>query len=131
MCKFFNKCFQKFYKSLISTVLLNVSPNRNFGDATAVQNLSRIHVRNFVCCPTPRTKILAPPLILILILRFLTMKLLTFFHSCSSIKFYSVIFCIFYGILYFTKGKKYKVPSPPHEAKSWSRYWYFHKWNKN
>ena len=113
MFKFFNKFFKILQKSLMSTFLLNISPIRNFGDAIAVQDLRRIHLWNFVCCsPPPQTKILAPPQILILTLRFLKMKLLTFcIQFCSSIKFYSVIICIFYGILYFTTFKN-KVPRP-------------------
>ena len=114
MCKYFKKIFKILHKSLMSTFLLNISPNRNFGDAIAVQDLSRINVWNFVLCPLPRTKILAPPLILILILRFLTIKFLKFcIQFCSSIKFYSVIFCIFYGILYFTTFKTIRFPPPP------------------
>ena len=34
----------------MSTFLLNVFPNRNFGEAIAVQDLSKIHVWNFVRC---------------------------------------------------------------------------------
>ena len=41
----------------MSTFLLNVSPNRNFGDAIAVQDFSGIHVLNFVrCSPPPPNK---------------------------------------------------------------------------
>ena len=54
----------------MSTFLLNVTPNRNFGDAIAVQDMRGIHilyisVQNFVRCPPPRTKILAPLLCII------------------------------------------------------------------
>ena len=51
----------------MSTFLLNVPPNRNFGDAIAVQDLRGIHVWNFVrCSPPPEPKswrrpYLAPP----------------------------------------------------------------------
>ena len=54
--------FSKFYKnSLMRTVLLNVSPNRSFGDAIAVQDFSGIHVLNFVrCSPQPKKSGAAP-----------------------------------------------------------------------
>ena len=45
----------------MSTILLNVSPNRNFGDAIAVQDFSGIHEWNFVCCfPQPKQSGAAP-----------------------------------------------------------------------
>ena len=39
----------------MGTFLLNVSPNRNFGDVISVQDFSGIHVLNFVrCSPQPK-----------------------------------------------------------------------------
>ena len=73
--------FSKFYKKFLTSIfLLNVSSNRNFGDAIAVQDFSGIHVWNFVRCSPNQNKSFAP-LILILLLQFLTMKLSTFWHS--------------------------------------------------
>ena len=40
----FYKFFEDFQKSLMSTFLLNVPQNRNFGDAIAVQDLKGINV---------------------------------------------------------------------------------------
>ena len=40
----------------MSTILLNVSPNQNFGNAIAVKDLSGIHVPNFFRCPPPQPK---------------------------------------------------------------------------
>ena len=40
----------------MSTLLLNVSSIRNFGDAIAVQDLIGIHVWNFACSPGPEPK---------------------------------------------------------------------------
>ena len=39
--------------------MLNVPPNRNFGDAIAVQDLSGIHVWNFVRCSPLELKFLS------------------------------------------------------------------------
>ena len=39
----------------MSTFLLNVSSNRNFGDAIALKDLRENYLRNFVRCPPPRT----------------------------------------------------------------------------
>ena len=50
-CANFLLTFKIFQKYLINTFLLNVPPNQNFGDAIAVQDLSGIHVWNFVWCP--------------------------------------------------------------------------------
>ena len=46
----------------MSTFLLNVPPNQNFGDAIAVQDLSENFVRGMKFCPRspPTTKILEP-----------------------------------------------------------------------
>ena len=57
MCKFFIT-FSKFFKRLCWMF----SPNRNFGDAIAVQDLKGIHVWNYFWCFPHPTKILAPPL---------------------------------------------------------------------
>ena len=43
----------------MSTFLLNVPPNRNFGDAIAVQDLSWIHLWNFVRCSPLEPKFLS------------------------------------------------------------------------
>ena len=43
----------------MSTFLLNVPLNRNFGDAIAVQDLSGIHVWNFVRCSPLEQKFLS------------------------------------------------------------------------
>ena len=115
--------FSKVYKSLMSTFLLNVSPIRNFGDAIAVQDLSGIHVWNFVRC-FPEPKSWRSPGFSSWYYDFSRWSYWHFcIQFCSSIKFYSVIFygiffCIFYGILYLTTFKKLGSPS----AKSWSRY---------
>ena len=110
MCKFFNKFFKILQKSLINKFLLNVFPNRNFGDAIAVQNLSRICLLNFVrpsLNPNPGAAFNSHPDIMI-------SHDWSYWHFCiqicSSIKFYSVIFCIFYSILYFTTFKKIRFP---------------------
>ena len=42
--------FSKFYKVFDECIFAECPPNRNFGDAIAVQNLSGIHVWNFVRC---------------------------------------------------------------------------------
>ena len=55
---YFYKIF-KILQSLICTFLLNVPPNRNFGDAFAVQYLSGIHVWNFVLCSPLEPKFLS------------------------------------------------------------------------
>ena len=55
----FYKLFKIFQKSFMSTFLLNVPSNRNFGDAIAVQDLRGIHIWNSVR-GSPRTKILEP-----------------------------------------------------------------------
>ena len=70
--------------TMMSTLLLNVSPIRNFGDAIAVQDLSGIHVWNFVCYfpPSNQNPGAAPDSHPdITICQFLTMKLLTILHS--------------------------------------------------
>ena len=71
MCKIFIN-FEKILKSIwwVHFCWMSPFPNRNFGDAIAVQNLREIYilyisVQNFVRCFTPRTKILAPLLCVI------------------------------------------------------------------
>ena len=67
----------------MSSFLLNVSPNRNFGDAIANLQYRTLveYMYEILSAVTPNKKNLAPPLILILLLQFLTMMLLTFLHS--------------------------------------------------
>ena len=104
--------FSKFYKSLCWVHFCWMSPQTEIL-ATPLQYRTWVEFMYEILFAVPPswTKILAPPLILILKLLFLTMKLLTFLHSvCSSIKFYSVVFCIFYGNLYFTTFKKIRFP---------------------
>ena len=57
----FYKFLKILQKSLMSTFVLNVPPNRNFGDAIAVQDLRGIQYEIFFDVP-PQTKILEPPL---------------------------------------------------------------------
>ena len=56
--------FLKFLqKSLMSTFVVNVSPNRNFGDAIAIQDLRGNFYQYEIFFDVPsRTKILEPPL---------------------------------------------------------------------
>ena len=51
--------FQRF---LMSTFLLNVPPNQNFGDAIAVQDL-RVEFMNEILSEVPPTKVLEPLLL--------------------------------------------------------------------
>ena len=123
--KFLNKFFQNFTKSLWWVYfLLNFTLNWNFGEAIAVQDLSGIHVWNFVCCVPPphQNKIWRRPWFSSW--WYYDFSRWSYWHFCiqfcSRIKFYSVIFCIFCGILYFQHLQN-KSDSP--EAKSWSRHW--------
>ena len=51
LCKLFIKFLTILQKSLMSTFVLNIPSNRNFGDAIVVQDLRGIHVYNFFDVP--------------------------------------------------------------------------------
>ena len=101
--EFVNKFF-KILQKVFDEYLLNVIINRNFCDAIAVQDLSGIHVWNFVrCYPLPK-QIWSFPWFSSWYYNF---SRWSYWHFCiqfcsSIIKFYFVTFCIFCGILYFT-----------------------------
>ena len=115
----FSKILQK---SLMSIFLLNVILNWNFGDAIAVQDLSGIHVWKFVSCslPTKTKSVAAPDSHPVITISHDEVIDIFAFSSARQLNYYSVIFCIFCGILYFTTFSK-RSGSP--EAKSWSRHW--------
>ena len=58
---FFYKTFSKVFDEYIFAECF--SPNRNFGDAIAVQDFSGIHYESLSDVPPPRTKILEPLLL--------------------------------------------------------------------
>ena len=80
--------------------MLNATLNWNFGDAIEVQDLSGIHVWNFVrCYPQPK-QFWRRPWFSSCYYNFSRWSYWHFcIQFCSSVKFYSVIFCIFSGIL--------------------------------